>query len=354
MVACCKIQIKDSSQLAEWGGFMINLDSLTKTSRFMLYVQNMRAILRKEMLFSDSTGEYLIPQEPEPLEIVKIRFRTAVDNADTVYLRLHDISIEMKMVKRTTMFDYYEAEIQIGKKRVDYYFEVNNGFERCYYDKIGSSDGDRQEYPFTIVPGFKTPEWAKGAVMYQIFVDRFYNGDRSNDVLDREYTYIGEYTKRVTEWSKYPATMGVREFYGGDLSGVIQKLDYLKELGIDAIYFNPLFVSPSNHKYDIQDYDYIDPHYGKIVYDDGEVLKEGILDNKLAKKYINRVTDRKNLEESNKLLIELVKRAHELGIKVIIDGVFNHCGSFNKWLDREGIYSMSNDYEEGAFVSKDS
>jgi alpha-glucosidase len=334
--------------------FMINLDNLTKTSRFMLYVQNMRAILRKEMLFSDSTGEYLIPQEPEPLDIVKIRFRTAVDNADTVYLRLHDISIEMKMVKRTTMFDYYEAEIQIGKKRVDYYFEVNNGFERCYYDKIGSSDGDRQEYPFTIVPGFKTPTWAKGAVMYQIFVDRFYNGDKSNDVLDREYTYIGEYTKRVTEWSKYPATMGVREFYGGDLSGVIQKLDYLKELGIDAIYFNPLFVSPSNHKYDIQDYDYIDPHYGKIIYDEGEVLNEGILDNKLAKKYINRVTDKKNLEESNKLLIELVNRAHELGMKVIIDGVFNHCGSFNKWLDREGIYSMSNDYEEGAFVSKDS
>ena len=91
--------------------------------------------------------------------------------------------------------------------------------------------------------------------MYQIFVDRFYNGDRTNDVETGEYAYIGEHSVRVEDWSKYPAFMGVREFYGGDLKGVLEKIDYLQELGVEAVYFNPLFVSPSNHKYDIQDYD---------------------------------------------------------------------------------------------------
>lgn len=66
--------------------------------------------------------------------------------------------------------------------------------------------------------------------------------------------------------------MDVREFYGGDLQGILNKLDYLQELGIEVIYLNPIFVSPSNHKYDTQDYDYIDPHFAVIVEDDGETL----------------------------------------------------------------------------------
>lgn len=90
-----------------------------------------------------------------------------------------------------------------------------------------------------------------------------------------EYSYIDDYSVQVKEWNKYPAAMGVREFYGGDLQGVLDKMDYLEKLGIQAIYFNPLFVSPSNHKYDIQDYDNIDPHYGVITEDEGEVLPEG-------------------------------------------------------------------------------
>ena len=103
--------------------------------------------------------------------------------------------------------------------------------------------------------------------MYQIFVDRFRNGDPSNDVDSDEYAYIGEHSEKVTDWSKTPAVMGVREFYGGDLQGIIDKLDYFEELGVEVLYLNPIFVSPSNHKYDCQDYDYVDPHYGKIVED---------------------------------------------------------------------------------------
>ncbi len=138
----------------------------------------------------------------------------------------------------------------------------------------------------------------------------------------------------------------------------------MQDLGVEAIYLNPIFVSPSNHKYDIQDYDYIDPHFGRIVKNDGENLQRDengnliIHDpehpNKDATRYICRVTDKENLEASNQLFIEFVEEVHRRGMKVILDGVFNHCGSFNKWLDRECIYEDAPGYEKGAFVSKDS
>ena len=94
--------------------------------------------------------------------------------------------------------------------------------------------------------------------MGEIFVDRFYNGDPTNDVEDGEYIYIGAPSAKIRDWNQVPASMDIRNFYGGDLQGVMDKLDYLQDLGIEVIYFNPLFVSPSNHKYDIQDYDYIE------------------------------------------------------------------------------------------------
>ena len=136
----------------------------------------------------------------------------------------------------------------------------------------------------------------------------------------------------------------------------MDKLDYLQDLGIEVIYFNPLFVSPSNHKYDIQDYDYIDPHYGKIVKDGGEVLAEGDMDNTHATKYQIRTGDKENLEASNALFAKLVDEMHKRGMRVILDGVFNHCGSFNKWMDRERIYEQQPAYQDkqGAFVSSQS
>ena len=209
-------------------------------------------------------------------------------------------------------------------------------------------------YHFEILPGFHVPSWAKGAVIYQIFVDRFCNGDTTNDVEDREYYYIGDSSVQVKNWFQYPSNMDVRSFYGGDLQGVWDKLDYLQELGVEVIYFNPLFVSPSNHKYDIQDYDHIDPHFGKIVDDRGELLKEDQFENRLATKYINRVTNKANLEASDALFAKVVSEAHKRGMKVIMDGVFNHCGSFNKWLDRERIYENAKGYDKGAYVDEKS
>ncbi len=194
----------------------------------------------------------------------------------------------------------------------------------------------------------------EGAVMYQILVDRFCMGDPTNNVETNEYYYIKVYSQHVDDWNKCPADFGVGEFYGGDLTGVLQKLDYLKDLGVEVLYFNPLFVSPSNHKYDIQDYDYIDPHYGRIVEDGGELLNPGDTDNTRATKYIKRVSDRRNLEASNELFATLISEAHKRGMRVILDGVFNHCGSFNKWLDRELIYEKELGYATGAYISEDS
>lgn len=310
--------------------------------------------MNKAALFCDGTEGYVYPPEPKENELVTFRFRTAKDGADRVGLVTSADTYVMEKECTQGEFDYYTFEVRLGAEPFRYCFEVQSGTEKYYYGRCGISREILEYYNFVVVPGFSTPDWAKGAVMYQIFTDRFYNGDKSNDVETNEYYYIGDYSRRVTNWDKYPANMGVREFYGGDLQGVMDKLDYLQELGVEVVYFNPLFVSPSNHKYDIQDYDYIDPHYGKIVDDGGEVLPDGVTDNSQATKYKKRTTGLKNLEASNELFIKLVEELHRRGMKVILDGVFNHCGSFNKWMDRERIYEGEKDYEPGAYISADS
>ena len=310
--------------------------------------------MNKAALFCDGTEGYVYPPEPKENELVTFRFRTAKDDADRVGLVTSADTYVMEKECTQGEFDYYTFEVRLGAEPFRYCFEVQSGTEKYYCGRCGISREILEYYNFVVVPGFSTPDWAKGAVMYQIFTDRFYNGDKSNDVETNEYYYIGDYSRRVTNWDKYPANMGVREFYGGDLQGVMDKLDYLQELGVEVVYFNPLFVSPSNHKYDIQDYDYIDPHYGKIVDDGGEVLPDGVTDNSQATKYKKRTTGLKNLEASNELFIKLVEELHRRGMKVILDGVFNHCGSFNKWMDRERIYEGEKDYEPGAYISADS
>lgn len=311
-------------------------------------------MLKEQALFADGTADYCNPAEPKAGDMVTLRFRTARNDADAVYLCTEKEKLPMKKTESEGMFDYYSIQVQMNESAFAYYFEVKDGTKSICYDRYGVEQEPREQYYFRIVPGFSTPEWSKGAVMYQILTDRFYNGDTSNDVLDNEYSYLGTMSQKVEDWNKCPENFSVAEFYGGDLEGVRQKLDYLSELGIEVIYFNPLFVSPSNHKYDTQDYDYIDPHYGKIVVDEGELLKEGDGNNQNAGRYISRVTDKRNLEASNEFFAEFVREAHARGIRVILDGVFNHCGSFNKWMDREKIYQKGDGYEPGAYSSKES
>ncbi len=332
----------------------MDINQFQKIEKNQQYITGMRPVFNRKALFSDMTEDYVCPPEPSAYGEVVIHFRSAKNNIDRVFFVCKGEKHIMMKTESDEYFDYYSHSVQLENEKLIYYFQVEVGKISCYYDIRGVCKDVNEYYHFRLIPGFKTPEWAKGAVFYQIYVDRFYNGDPSNDVLTNEYQYIGDKTVRVEDWDKYPAAMGVREFYGGDLQGVLDKMDYLQELGVDVIYFNPLFVSPSNHKYDIQDYDYIDPHFGKIVHDEGELLRPDQNENRFATRYIDRVSNKDNLEASNALFAEVVKEAHRRGMKVILDGVFNHCGSFNKWMDRERIYENVPGYEKGAYITKDS
>jgi alpha-glucosidase len=314
-----------------------------------------------EAVFSDGTAEYRTPAEPKAFETVKIRLRIACNDAEEVFLHVNtedgytDYKMKVAYQKNNGMFDIYQAEVRLSDKQIKYYFDIRSFGKTYYYNRVGVSEShNTEENDFLITPGFSTPDWAKGAVFYQIYVDRFCNGDPNNDVLDDEYNYIGEHVKHVDTWERYPAAMDVREFYGGDLAGVLSKLDFLQKLGVEVIYLNPIFTSPSNHKYDVQDYDCIDPHYGVIAHRTGKVLAPGDKDNSHATSYIDAVTSEENKRLTDELFIKLVEEIHNRGMKIILDGVFNHCGSFNKWLDRERIYENCEDIPKGAYISKDS
>lgn len=310
--------------------------------------------LRRDAIFSSGTETFVTPLEPEANGEVTLRCRTAKGDVDEVNLIHEESSSKMSKEYSDEIFDFYSIKVKLGEVPFPYYFQIKKGSTVMYFNKQGDVDVPNPQYSYCLYPGFHTPDWAKGAVMYQIYTDRFCNGDKTNDVVDDEYCYIGAHVHQVKEWGRYPALMDVREFYGGDLQGILDKLDYLQELGIEAIYLNPIFVSPSNHKYDTQDYDYIDPHFAVIVEDGGETLADGDNDNSHATKYRKRVVNKKNLEASNAFFANFMEEVHKRGMRVIIDGVFNHCGSFNKWLDREQLYESDDSYEKGAFVSEDS
>ena len=309
--------------------------------------------LNYDAIFSDETENYRYPSVPVSGKNFTITLRVGKDNIDSAYICYGCCYVKMQKNHSTDFFDYYEGTFICDSEPMNYYFQIICDSSTYFYNKAGVVKDINSEYNFTILPDFSTPSWAKGAVMYQIYVDRFYNGDKSNDVVTNEYEYLGLKSKHIEDWDTPLENMDVCNFYGGDLQGVIDKMDYLSDLGIDAIYFNPIFVSPSNHKYDIQDYEHIDPHYGVIVTKTGNPLSNEDKDNKNATLYMARTTDPKNLEASDQLLAKLIGIAHSKGIKVILDGVFNHCGAFNKWLDREGFYEK-NGYPVGAYASENS
>ncbi len=319
-------------------------------------------MINRNALFSDETRRYKTPYEPSAGDRVTVRIRTLANDALKVCVVVNGVKHDMKLmtlkqrreivsVRKDVYFDYYEFSFKCPEKQVKYHFEISDEDDVVFYNRLGCVENTQAEYEFSFVPGFKVPDWAKGAVFYQIFPDRFCNGDPSNDVEDNEFYYTGGHSKRIREWYKFPDELDVRCFYGGDLQGVKQKLDYLQDLGVEAIYFNPLFVSPSNHKYDTQDYDYIDPHLAIIEEDVDHRMQHWEKHNGFAPKYITRTTGRVNLQKSNEFFKELVQDIHSRGMKVVIDGVFNHCGSFNKWMDREGIYLNKEGYAPGAFQS---
>lgn len=308
----------------------------------------------RRAVFSDGTERFRIPAEPNAGDTVRIRLRTARGNCFACVFVADNYREQMTVESSDLLFDYYTVSYKLGSENVGYYFLIWSGDTPYYYNQLGVSEILNPDYNFRLMPGYRTPDWAKGAVMYQIFVDRFADGSGANEVIDDEYSYIGKHVKKVSNWFANPECDDIRRFYGGDLTGVMNRLDYLQKLGVEVLYLNPIFVSPSNHKYDIQDYDYVDPHLTVIPYDTGSLLSEGDQDNRNAQRYINRVTDIRNLEASNSFFATFVSEVHRRGMKIILDGVFNHCGSFNKWLDRQGIYSSDHGYEPGAYKSADS
>ena len=178
------------------------------------------------------------------------------------------------------------------------------------------------------------PKWAKEAVWYQIFPERFYNGDKSNDpkAIDMEgaWPFFVPEGWTITPWTHdwyklqpYEKVRGKNFYeivnirrYGGDLQGVIDKLDYLKKLGITAIYLNPIFESPSLHKYDATMYHHVDNNFGPDPEGDRKMWGEEDPSNPKTWKWTS----------ADKLLLKLIKETHKRGMKIMLDGVFNHMG----------------------------
>jgi len=234
--------------------------------------------------------------------------------------------LKMSLEKRQDLVDFYGMEITTAEVGLYWYYFVIISDGRVYYygnneEKLGGQGTLWEQAPpaFQITvyqDDFEVPAWFTNSVMYQIFVDRFYNGQAEGKVenpkpgcllharWDDSPCYLKEADGTIQRWN----------FFGGNLQGVLKKLPYLKELGVGVIYLNPIFEAPSNHKYDTADYKKIDPMFG-----DQEIFRE------------------------------LCAKARELNIRIILDGVFSHTGSDSIYFNMEGNYP-----ELGAYQSKKS
>ena len=312
-------------------------------------------------IFSDETDLFRSPSEPDPGDTVRIRLRVKKDAAQRVllYISEPEMAILMRKDSSDTYYDYYVAELVCLSNKVSYSFIVQACGFAIAFEKTGAhilAEGEKPDpsIAFSFTPGFHAPSWAKGAVQYQIMVDRFRNGNPANDVQNNEYYYVIGHAQHAENWDDPVTDSDIRVFYGGDLQGVSEKLDYLQSLGVEVIYFNPIFISPSSHKYDVQDYDHIDPHFAVIEDDMDHAMQSWEKHNGYAPRYIKRVTSVFNLYASDAYFAHFCDEVHSRGMKIILDGVFNHCGSFNKWMDREGIYLGKAGYEPGAYQDVDS
>jgi len=238
---------------------------------------------------------YGVHSYPLDLHTVSITLQAKSDDLKSCYLVHGDPwepdtlmqTVKMNKVVTDYFSDYFRIVLNIPSRRLRYLFLLNNGRERLWYSEAGLTlkkpEVGELGLPYFEILNirkddvFSVQNWAKGAIVYQIFPERFCNGDKTND------------PPNTKEWGKLPVTKDT--FYGGDLRGIIEKIPYLSELGVDVIYLTPIFSSPSTHKYDTTDYYQIDPHFGDL-----------------------------------KTFKELVKKCHENNIKVILDGVFDHCG----------------------------
>lgn len=251
--------------------------------------------MNKEAILHIPKSQYAFAYNQKEL---RIRLRAAKDDLDKVeiiyavkYNWLTDRkSKQMQKSYSDALYDYYMVTLDVPDSRIGYIFLLQSGEEKYYYSEEGLTieyNHDKSYYNFFQYPYInetdlhKKVDWCDRAIFYQIFVDRFHMGSCSKD-----RNYIDK------DWGELPKPKG---FYGGDLPGITEKLDYLQDLGINSIYLTPIFQSPSNHKYDTIDYEEVDAMFG-----------------------------------TNRDLKELVESAHKRGIKILLDAVFNHCSCLCK------------------------
>ncbi|MVN89088.1 glycoside hydrolase family 13 protein [Deinococcus sp. HMF7620] len=190
---------------------------------------------------------------------------------------------------------WFEADLPVHEGRVRYAWQLNFSNDHLHLTGLGlhrTRRGFRSW--FSYLAGHVAPEWAWESVFYQIFPDRFRNGDPSNDVQTGEYLYGDRVVERVDWHTPIDAWGDIHGHYGGDLNGITQALPYLQDLGVTGLWLTPIFVSPSNHRYDITDYRHIDPHLG-----------------------------------GDEAWTELAGAAESAGMRLVLDGVFNHVGNEN-------------------------
>lgn len=220
---------------------------------------------------------------------VLFKLQSTCDQIREAYLVWRDNGVErrqsLERLGNVNGHEYFASAVPV-KRAVDYVFHVDACGVTRWVTPRGVELNTRApdswfEYQPRRHTAFVTPAWVRDAVFYQIFPERFCNGDTGNDPAG------------VEPWGSTPA---FRNFMGGDLRGILEKVDYLSELGISALYLTPIFKSASNHKYDTIDYFAIDEHFGDM-----------------------------------KLLRELVDACHRRGIRVILDAVFNHCSSLHPY-----------------------
>ena len=266
-------------------------------------------------LFHDQGPLYDSAPEPTCSTPVTLTFRTYhsditsanIKYYDTADSSFHWVPMSFSRNDATGDFDLWQGTVPASCSVKYYRFQINDGTATAWYNGAGPSSSEPSSADFYIIPNFSTPSWAKNGVMYQIFPDRFYNGDPSNDIQTNQYTYLGSSTEHKN-WGDSPYPDGGRSkdtiFFGGDLQGVDQKLSYIQQtLGANIVYLNPIFTAPSNHRYDTQDYMNVDPSLG-----------------------------------GNSALQQLVGDIHNGGGHIILDGVFNHTGSWNSWFNEYNTY----------------
>lgn len=278
-----------------------------------------------ESIYTDGSYEFVnpcLPKKGEEVKIVIRMFENAPVNDVMLRTRINggETRIHMKIEYCKKGFAYYTAKVKCNEDRLRYQFYIVTDEKIYYYNQAGVTEYMTDEvHDFCIVYDYRQPEWVKGAVFYQIFPERFCNGNKEISVKDGEYSFDGYETIQIKDWNSVPKSYDEAhclDFYGGDLYGIKEKIPYFKELGITALYVNPIFYAATVHKYDCLDYFTVDPHFG-----------------------------------GDEALIELVDELHKNGIKIILDVSINHTGSAHKWFNKDCEFF---DKSVGAYNNPDS